>query len=201
MIDPLTLDQMRVLVAVAEAGSFSAAARRLGRVQSAISQAVQAMETTLGMALFDRSTQNADPDRRRRGDPGGRARDRAQRDSACSARAREHRRRRRAGTDPRGRRDLSDAAVDAEPRGAARRVPALPATVFTESLGGAQRDACSAAPRGWRSTPARRADAGPRRRIPDDDRARSRRRRRPSAGARARADPRARRWSRMCSSC
>jgi DNA-binding transcriptional LysR family regulator len=56
MIDPLTLDQMRVLVAVAEAGSFSAAARRVGRVQSAISQAVQAMETTLGVQLFDRST-------------------------------------------------------------------------------------------------------------------------------------------------
>ena len=56
MIDPLTLDQMRVLVAVAEAGSFSAAARRLGRVQSAISQAVQTMEATLGVALFDRST-------------------------------------------------------------------------------------------------------------------------------------------------
>jgi DNA-binding transcriptional LysR family regulator len=56
MIDPLTLDQMRVLVAVAETGSFSAASRRLGRVQSAISQAVRAMETTLGVALFDRST-------------------------------------------------------------------------------------------------------------------------------------------------
>jgi DNA-binding transcriptional LysR family regulator len=55
MYDPLTLDQMRVLVAVAEAGSFSAAARRLGRVQSAISQAVQTMEATLGIALFDRS--------------------------------------------------------------------------------------------------------------------------------------------------
>jgi DNA-binding transcriptional LysR family regulator len=56
MIDPLTLDQMRVLVAVAETGSFSAAARRLNRVQSAISQAVQAMEATLGVALFDRAT-------------------------------------------------------------------------------------------------------------------------------------------------
>jgi DNA-binding transcriptional LysR family regulator len=55
MYDPLTLDQMRVLVAVAEAGSFSAAARRLGRVQSAISQAMQTMEATLGIALFDRS--------------------------------------------------------------------------------------------------------------------------------------------------
>ena len=57
MIDPLTLDQMRVLVAVAEAGSFSAAARRLGRVQSAISQAVNTMEQVLGVALFDRSEQ------------------------------------------------------------------------------------------------------------------------------------------------
>ena len=56
MIDPLTLDQMRVLIAVAETGSFSAAARRLSRVQSAISQAVQAMETTLGVSLFDRAT-------------------------------------------------------------------------------------------------------------------------------------------------
>ena len=56
MIDPLTLDQMRVLVAVAEEGSFSAAARRLQRVQSAISQSVQGMEATLGVALFDRAS-------------------------------------------------------------------------------------------------------------------------------------------------
>ena len=55
MIDPLTLDHMRVLTAVAETGSFSAAARKLGRVQSAVSQAVQTMEATLQIALFDRS--------------------------------------------------------------------------------------------------------------------------------------------------
>jgi DNA-binding transcriptional LysR family regulator len=54
MLDPLTLDQMRVLIAVAEAGSFSAAARKLGRVQSAISQSVQALETALGTTLFER---------------------------------------------------------------------------------------------------------------------------------------------------
>jgi DNA-binding transcriptional LysR family regulator len=54
MLDPLTLDQLRVLVAVADAGSFSAAARRLGRVQSAVSQAVQTLETTLRIGLFDR---------------------------------------------------------------------------------------------------------------------------------------------------
>jgi DNA-binding transcriptional LysR family regulator len=55
MIDPLTLDQMRVLVTVAETGSFSAASRRLGRVQSAISQSIQTLEATLGLSLFDRS--------------------------------------------------------------------------------------------------------------------------------------------------
>jgi DNA-binding transcriptional LysR family regulator len=54
MLDPLTLDQLRVLVTVAEEGSFSAAARKLGRVQSAISQAVQSLETALGLPLFDR---------------------------------------------------------------------------------------------------------------------------------------------------
>ena len=56
MIDPLTLDQLRVLVAVVEAGSFSAAARKLGRVQSAVSQSIQTLETALGVRLFDRST-------------------------------------------------------------------------------------------------------------------------------------------------
>src|ERR1700748_2845942 len=55
MINPLTLDQMRVLCAVAETGSFSAAARKLGRVQSAISQAVQTLENALELTLFDRS--------------------------------------------------------------------------------------------------------------------------------------------------
>jgi DNA-binding transcriptional LysR family regulator len=55
MLDPLTLDQLRVLVAIAETGSFSAAARRLQRAQSAISQAAQAAENTLQVQFFDRS--------------------------------------------------------------------------------------------------------------------------------------------------
>lgn len=55
MLDVLTLDQMRMLIAVAETGSFSAAARRLGRVQSAVSQAMQTLEDTLRLSLFDRS--------------------------------------------------------------------------------------------------------------------------------------------------
>jgi DNA-binding transcriptional LysR family regulator len=54
VLDRLTLDQLRVLVAVAEAGSFSAAARRLGRVQSAISQSVQTLEAVLQVQLFAR---------------------------------------------------------------------------------------------------------------------------------------------------
>lgn len=56
MLDSLTLDQLRILVAVADSGSFSAAARRLGRVQSAISQSVQSLEASLRVSLFDRST-------------------------------------------------------------------------------------------------------------------------------------------------
>lgn len=56
MLDPLTLDQCRILIAVAESGSFSAAARQLGRVQSAISQSIQSLEATLELQLFDRAT-------------------------------------------------------------------------------------------------------------------------------------------------
>ncbi len=56
MIGSLTLDQLRVLVAIEDAGSFSAAGRRLRRVQSAISHAVQALEGAQGLQLFDRSS-------------------------------------------------------------------------------------------------------------------------------------------------
>jgi DNA-binding transcriptional LysR family regulator len=55
MLDALTLDQMRIFVAVAETGSFRAAAGRLFRVQSAVSHAVGNLEAQLGIALFDRS--------------------------------------------------------------------------------------------------------------------------------------------------
>ena len=54
MIGALTLDQLRVLVAVADTGSFSAAGRQLGRVQSAISQTVQTLEDVQNVRLFDR---------------------------------------------------------------------------------------------------------------------------------------------------
>lgn len=55
MLSALTLDQLRVLVSVEETGSFSAAGRRLGRVQSAISHAIQSLESVHGVVLFDRS--------------------------------------------------------------------------------------------------------------------------------------------------
>lgn len=55
MIERVTLDQLRILIAVVEGGSFSAAARKLCRVQSAISQSVQGLEDALGIQLFDRS--------------------------------------------------------------------------------------------------------------------------------------------------
>jgi len=55
MLGALTLDQLRILAAVADEGSFSAAGRRLLRVQSAISQSIQGLESALGLPLFDRS--------------------------------------------------------------------------------------------------------------------------------------------------
>lgn len=54
MIGSLTLDQLRVLVTIADAGSFSAAGRKLRRAQSAISQAVATLEAVQGVLLFDR---------------------------------------------------------------------------------------------------------------------------------------------------
>lgn len=57
MIGNLTLDQLRVLVTISEAGSFSAAGRSLGRVQSAISQAMKTLEHIQGVELFDRTHQ------------------------------------------------------------------------------------------------------------------------------------------------
>jgi DNA-binding transcriptional LysR family regulator len=55
MLDGVTLDQFRTFVAAADEGSFSAAARRLGRAQSVVSQTLANMEGRLGIKLFDRS--------------------------------------------------------------------------------------------------------------------------------------------------
>jgi DNA-binding transcriptional LysR family regulator len=56
MLDPITLDQLRTFVSVIDEGSFSAAARRLSRVQSAVSHAIANLEAQLDVALFDRSS-------------------------------------------------------------------------------------------------------------------------------------------------
>jgi len=55
VIGSLTLDQLRVLVTIADVGSFSATGRQLHRVQSAISQTVAALEESQGVVLFDRT--------------------------------------------------------------------------------------------------------------------------------------------------
>ncbi len=53
--DALTLDQLRLFLAVVDAGGFSAAARTLRRAQSAVSYGVANLERQLGTSLFDRS--------------------------------------------------------------------------------------------------------------------------------------------------
>jgi DNA-binding transcriptional LysR family regulator len=58
MRDRFSLDQIRTFIAAAEEGSFSAAARKLGRAQSAVSDLVRRLEEELGVELFDRSTRS-----------------------------------------------------------------------------------------------------------------------------------------------
>ncbi|UTV29099.1 LysR family transcriptional regulator [Photobacterium atrarenae] len=51
-----SLDQLQMFVTAARLGSFSACARQLGKVQSAVSQGISNLEIDLNVALFDRST-------------------------------------------------------------------------------------------------------------------------------------------------
>lgn len=50
------LDEIKAFIALAHAGSFSAAASRLGRDATVISRRVQSLETRLGVRLAERST-------------------------------------------------------------------------------------------------------------------------------------------------
>ncbi|RWX57314.1 LysR family transcriptional regulator [Photobacterium chitinilyticum] len=50
------LDQLNMFVIAAKVGSFSACARKLGKVQSAVSQGISNLEIDLDVTLFDRST-------------------------------------------------------------------------------------------------------------------------------------------------
>ena len=58
---PLSSDDIRVFLAVLDKGSFSAAARSLGRVPSAVSMSIGLLEADLDLLLFDRSGREARP--------------------------------------------------------------------------------------------------------------------------------------------
>lgn len=49
-----TLDQLNILLAIVDTGSFAGAARKLGRAVSAISYGISNLEAQLGILLFDR---------------------------------------------------------------------------------------------------------------------------------------------------
>ena len=55
MLDGVSLDQLRTFIAAVDEGSFSAAARKLNRVQSAVSGWIGSLEDQIGVVLFDRS--------------------------------------------------------------------------------------------------------------------------------------------------
>src|SRR6195256_4911092 len=55
MLDGVSLDHLRVFIAAADEGSFSAGGRRLRRAQSVVSQTLANLEAQLGVKLFDRS--------------------------------------------------------------------------------------------------------------------------------------------------
>ncbi|MFG2878053.1 LysR family transcriptional regulator [Streptomyces sp. NPDC048337] len=59
----LAPQELRILVAVAETGGFSAAAVRLGLTQSAVSHSVRGSEAKLGAVLFERGRGGASPTR------------------------------------------------------------------------------------------------------------------------------------------
>jgi DNA-binding transcriptional LysR family regulator len=55
MLEGVSLDQLRAFIASADEGSFSAAARKLHRAQSVVSELVSSLEGQIGIKLFDRS--------------------------------------------------------------------------------------------------------------------------------------------------
>ncbi|MCU4674158.1 LysR family transcriptional regulator [Catenovulum sp. 2E275] len=54
----LSLQQLRVFVVCAEEGTFSSAARKLGKAQSVVSHTIANLEIDLNLELFDRTTRN-----------------------------------------------------------------------------------------------------------------------------------------------
>jgi DNA-binding transcriptional LysR family regulator len=57
----ISLEQLEAFVHAAERGSFSAAARHLGKAQSAVSLLVSSLEDELGTLLFSRATRSPTP--------------------------------------------------------------------------------------------------------------------------------------------
>src|ERR1700761_3531814 len=55
MLDGVSLDQLKAFIAAADEGSFSAAARKLRRAPSVVSELVSNLEGQIGVSLFDRS--------------------------------------------------------------------------------------------------------------------------------------------------
>lgn len=55
MLDGVSLDQLRAFIAAVDEGSFSAAGRKLYRVQSAVSGWIGGLEAQLDVVLFDRA--------------------------------------------------------------------------------------------------------------------------------------------------
>jgi DNA-binding transcriptional LysR family regulator len=58
MLDGISLDHLRMFIAAADEGSFSAGGRRLRRAQSVVSQTLANLEAQLGVKLFDRSSRS-----------------------------------------------------------------------------------------------------------------------------------------------
>src|SRR5712672_710884 len=55
MLDAVSLDQLRTLIAAVDEGSFSAASRKLLRAQSVVSETISKLEEQIGVQLFDRA--------------------------------------------------------------------------------------------------------------------------------------------------
>ena len=54
MTSPLDLDQLQSFCAIADCGSFTEAARRVNKTQSAVSMQIKRLEERLGQALLSR---------------------------------------------------------------------------------------------------------------------------------------------------
>jgi DNA-binding transcriptional LysR family regulator len=60
MLDRITINQLRTFIAMCEETSFTGAARHLRPAQSAVSRAISALETALGLELFERDARRAE---------------------------------------------------------------------------------------------------------------------------------------------